>query len=872
MASPKNDDIQRAKDFVVRVKCALGASSSDYRNFLHTLRMYKSGELSPTDVIDRMSSLFSGVEDLIREELIAGFDAFLPSEYRINGRGGRVDIGGVGVANDVHGKVDEEKEDESNKGVKHDVKCAGEKRIVDDDPDAGGQNEDGEDEDDNSDHLGTKRPRRTKRSRPLLGDDCCASFSSSSAAASASRIKITRADIILSPPFVDPSCDLLHGGCNPVQIVNRNRRDIDGSSVPEQQRQQQQQQQQQQRADDYYEGIAVECKLCNGKRDAMAIANNEPVLLCEQRGCNAEYHLGCLYNCRPRLFRTNNNSYNNEKKVGAGATKLKSNDTVWDTEDVASSVSDGLDDDGDDRVDAPTSKIDGVDNSCTKYLFTELEIPTGEIYCAECHSMGAASVLAKYFDRVDYERSHFSCNRAYVTALLEKHMTDNPEGNVIGGKGNDGWGTAIARSQFKNMPRSELWDAHELHRLAMSSSDSTTAGRSNNGNGKENPGCEGVCDGDDDLNSIEWKKAVEDDGEDSAEFLVGKVVTIYNYLDNEYHVGRIVDWRTSTAYPFRPTPPGIATCNRKKNGSIRIEDLYYYGTGSLSTCEFLVRFPSGTQGRKKELLRWIMLEEHSLAVGVSLIQGKASKPNGDGGIWKPATILARSALELVLIRPLLCEDEQGNLFGTMIRSEKSGFGGDEGTKGGSNVNDEKWALASFFGESQHALLHLPYDARSLLEHKRAKQIEEGENDVPTLFRNRWASVDIPLALALAEQSERERCKAWSRLILHRSDHPLALLSFDEYCAQRQLEKCRFPSANVDGASESGLDETPSIANGSDRSLVERGLDRMWLAQLREKVSSSCKQQPMQLSKDMLMSFKCENVSSVANAMALLQSR
>ncbi len=70
-----------------------------------------------------------------------------------------------------------------------------------------------------------------------------------------------------------------------------------------------------------------------------------------------------------------------------------------------------------------------------------------------------------------------------------------------------------------------------------------------------------------------------------------------------------------------------------------------------------------------------MLEEHSLAIGVLLIQGKKSKPNGGGGgIWRPATLLARSALELVAIRPLLCENERGNLFGNMTRTEKNGGG------------------------------------------------------------------------------------------------------------------------------------------------------------------------------------------------------
>jgi hypothetical protein len=83
-----------------------------------------------------------------------------------------------------------------------------------------------------------------------------------------------------------------------------------------------------------------------------------------------------------------------------------------------------------------------------------------------------------------------------------------------------------------------------------------------------------------------------------------------------------------------------------------------------------------------------MLEEHSLTIGVSLIQGKKSKPNGGGGgIWRPATLLARSALELVAIRPLLCEDERGNLFGDMTRTEKNG--------GGKATVDRSLALLSF---------------------------------------------------------------------------------------------------------------------------------------------------------------------------------
>ena len=140
----------------------------------------------------------------------------------------------------------------------------------------------------------------------------------------------------------------------------------------------------------------------------------------------------------------------------------------------------------------------------------------------------------------------------------------------------------------------------------------------------------------------------------SPEFLVGKPTRLYNNLDNEYHHGRIVDWRKCTIYPrltsssyeyieehnvsddgLTSQQNNISTNNTSAAvKSISINQLDYYGFGPLSTCEFLVRFPSGLQGRKKELLKWIMLEEHSLAVGVSLILGKKSKLSRSVD-WKP---------------------------------------------------------------------------------------------------------------------------------------------------------------------------------------------------------------------------------------------
>ncbi|KAL3760765.1 hypothetical protein ACHAWU_003673 [Discostella pseudostelligera] len=551
-------------------------------------------------------------------------------------------------------------------------------------------------------------------------------------------------------------------------------------------------------------------------------------------------------------------------------------------------------------------------------------IPPGEIYCAPCHSDGSTAVLEKYFDKVDYERSHFTCSRAYVVALLEEHMRQHPKGNVIvvdedgavvtgdnvddgdnpndpNGDDNKIWDdTAMLsrrRSQrlrrlLKNSPRSELWYPHELQAQIMLP------------NGDQGDEC------DEEIHKSKDGSMKNGDSEitdvtTSASFLVGKPIRLYNNLDNEYHVGRIVDWRKCTVYP-RPTslPPyeyidaqtvrdegSLMSPTHNQNDSknnaaavlnhISIDQLEYYGIGPLSTCEFLVRFPSGLQGRRKELLKWIMLEEHSLAVGMSLILGKKSKPSLSRSVdWKPAMILVRSALELVTVRSFLHEDDRGNLFATMTTERENTLAGD------------RWALASFFGEEQHDLLRLRdetcdlHDNPNLLlmdasgvngkvkNEEGADRVEEADNDVQLLHpRDPPSSIDVPLALAMVEHCEQMRCKAWKKLLLRQPHHRYALVSSDEYSTQLHLEKDAYSTVSSKSKSDASIVKTTS--NKSIRPLVERGLDRMWLAQLLlerapppPSVNSS--PVPQQWSKDDLIHLQCERVLSVSQAMASLQ--
>ena len=204
----------------------------------------------------------------------------------------------------------------------------------------------------------------------------------------------------------------------------------------------------------------VDCKLCNGKRDAVAIAQNEQVLLCEQRGCNAEYHLGCLYKHDPPLF----------------PHKKESGDAP-----------------------APVPNEGDAGNGGEQPSQSQFKVPDGDIFCAKCAEEGSTSVLEKYFDKVDYDRSHYSCSRAYVCAMLEKHMRANPDGNIVE-RSLAQAKAGIGEARLRPSPRSELWYAPELTAQALQSE----------GAARKTPPVD-----------------------DTAECLVGKPVRLYNSLDNE---------------------------------------------------------------------------------------------------------------------------------------------------------------------------------------------------------------------------------------------------------------------------------------------------------------------------------------------------
>jgi len=609
-----------------------------------------------------------------------------------------------------------------------------------------------------------------------------------------------------------------------------------------------------------YTSKNVACKICEGRRNTIANAENEPILLCELKGCNAEYHLKCL---DPNLFCSKN---------WIGTTRKCKETGYTDLSPVISESS-------------PFSQQAGNTSASSSATAADTDpvrspqIPDGDIYCTECATDGSTAVLRKYFDRCDYVRSHFSCSRAYVMRLLEQHMKEHPQGNYVAaadadiavtGDGND-IATYSSSKELLPPPRSELWYVNELYRLALMDPSTTGNGAVQS---KELYGMSNAA--------IKNKMTFND----SAEFLIGKPVRLYCPLDNNYHVGRIIDFRTCSVYPsLRGNGDHVAASVDPKTNTVHIEDLDYYGIGPISQSEFLVRFPAGVEGRKKELVQWIILEEHSLAVGVSLIHGKTAKLKGKVNGWKPAMILARSALELVPVREFLYENDKGELFASMNRD--ASFGRSFLSTGASKNDDglrDRWALASFFGEEAHGLLHLRDEAKALFttneNGKTAKPLKSGgvhssrspmglgAEDVTHPYSS--STLDIPMGLAIVEHDEQVRCREWFKLILRNPAHPLALTSCDEYSVPLVVNR---RGENNDGNDvRDGSNIRVQFGklqdlNERDNPLIERGIDRLRLAHLVEAMS-----EPLDQSRDTLLSFSCEKVTSMSKAMATLQHR
>jgi len=246
------------------------------------------------------------------------------------------------------------------------------------------------------------------------------------------------------------------------------------------------------------------------------------------------------------------------------------------------------------------------------------------------------------------------------------------------------------------------------------------------------------------------------------ECLIGKPIRLYCPLGNLYHNGRIVDRRKAT-------------------------HTKHFWPNEMQDTEFLVQFPAGVDYRKTTLRQWVLLEEHALAVGITLVWGQVSNKKGILG-WRPAQTWLRTSLELHPVRTELSEEQGQICF----------------MHGSTRKCKDSWALCQFLGEDHHALLLLKDEAVDFfspvfgqLRHLRNFQHPVGG---PTSVLSPISSaspgssnaskkqssdhldrarLELSVGLASAEWKEQTRVFEWFFKALEDPVHPRALSLRDE---------------------------------------------------------------------------------------------
>jgi hypothetical protein len=218
-------------------------------------------------------------------------------------------------------------------------------------------------------------------------------------------------------------------------------------------------------------------------------------------------------------------------------------------------------------------------------------------------------------------------------------------------------------------------------------------------------------------------------------------------------------------------------------------------------------------------------------VGISLVRGQYGSEKYEK--WKPAMVLARSALELVPVRQFLHEGPRGELFDKMERDGK--------THAVKKAGDF-WALTSFFGGNDYAVLNLRGEVRGLItrelveerglsvdssdedkseqspskyekstledqssskddesspttaesaptEVTEEKTTEESDKptdkpiDKPPPVKKKEKAIPIKLGLALMEYNEQRQCSEWYKSISRDQSHPFPLASAEELATE-----------------------------------------------------------------------------------------
>lgn len=401
------------------------------------------------------------------------------------------------------------------------------------------------------------------------------------------------------------------------------------------------------------------------------------------------------------------------------------------------------------------------------------QIPSHDYYCIDCSKDGSTQQLLQYLDQHNEDRALYPSSRAFVFAQCQRQLQQQQQQQPAASREQPQW----------RVPRSELERLTEAHTSIM---------------GTIPQGTQDDNDGTSSLGPLR---------------LVGKPLRLYCPEGNQYHHGRIVNFR-------RPTH--LTT------------DVFHAATSPVAAYEFQVSFPAGMDFRKSSALVWIVLEEHALAVGVSVIWGRPEKKT----TWAPAMTWMRTSLEILPVQHQL-SGALGQISYYEEEDDSAGGGPTDHPASSSSL----WTLAQFWGRHpEYALLSLPDEAvdfSTAADHLFAK---------PPHHRSHLLAV----GMAHAEASEQARIRKWHKMVLQHPRHDRALTMADERC---------LPPVKLKESREENVEE---ILLPKPCQLIPKGLDRLYLMDMLEKVHPT-----VDRSQDVAASLTCQRVESTAAAMEQL---
>lgn len=412
--------------------------------------------------------------------------------------------------------------------------------------------------------------------------------------------------------------------------------------------------------------------------------------------------------------------------------------------------------------DEPVLLCDGIGCSREYHLGCTdprlLEVPEGDYFCVDCGADGTTAQLEQYFDEADDDRSRFTSSKKYVESLVKKQMEiendgdSNPRNDIVDEDISSKKRKHDSISSPSSMkvgipPVSEVSRTEELHNTAMDDS----RWRKNNKDSVPSPHATTI----------------------GRDFFIGKMIKLYCTTDNQYHTGRIIDWRSAL-------PPGMELKNQ------------FYGRGFIGATEFRVRFAAGMNGRKRTLLKWILFEEHSCAVSTSLVMALRDKGRGMNG-WRAAQVMLRTCLELVPIRKLIS-------------------------------NSDSSALVIFFGVDSSIYLDLDTDAVDVHSKPFHEEFKRKTASLPMKKPKNQVQYQL-MALAMnalsIELQEQKRTLDWFSKPVNNFYHTKALTMIDEYSSELTLKDT--DSDEAQELTDEGY-PVPGLCP-----MIQQGLDKQWLS-------------------------------------------